>query len=115
MKLANLLVTTALVFNAAAVAQTSAGDRSAQNPPRAVTAASAVPMTDGEVRKIDKEQGKVTLRHGPIAHLDMPSMTMVFKVADAKMLETIKDGDKVKFAANRINGAMTVTSIEVAK
>ena len=70
---------------------------------------------DGEVRKIDKEQGKVTLKHGPIANLDMPGMTMIFKVADAKLLETIKEGDKVRFAADRVNGAMTVTAIEVAK
>ena len=72
-------------------------------------------MTDGEVRKIDKEQGKVTLRHGPIVNLDMPGMTMVFKVADAKLLDTIKEGDKVKFAADRVNGAITVTVIEQAK
>ena len=71
--------------------------------------------TDGEVRKIDKEQGKVTLKHGPIANLDMPGMTMVFKVADAKLLDAIKEGDKVRFAADRVNGAMTVTAIEVAK
>ena len=70
---------------------------------------------DGEVRKIDKEQGKVTLKHGPIANLDMPGMTMIFKVADAKLLEAIKEGDKVRFAADRVNGAMTVTAIEVAK
>ena len=71
--------------------------------------------TDGEVRKIDKEQGKVTLKHGPIANLDMPGMTMVFRVADAKLLDAIKEGDKVRFAADRVNGAMTVTAIEVAK
>lgn len=78
-------------------------------------AAFAAPMADGEVRKIDKEQGKVTLRHGPIANLDMPGMTMVFKLADPKMLEGLKEGDKVKFAADRINGAITVTAIEVAR
>lgn len=70
---------------------------------------------EGEVRKIDKEQGKVTLKHGPIENLGMPSMTMVFKVSDPKMLDTIKAGDKVKFAAANINGAPTVTAIEAAK
>ena len=73
------------------------------------------PMSDGEVRKVDKEQGKVTLKHGPLKNLDMPAMTMVFKVADPKMLEGIKEGDKVKFAADKINGAITVTAIEAAK
>jgi Cu/Ag efflux protein CusF len=77
--------------------------------------ATATAMADGEVRKIDKEQGKVTLRHGPIANLDMPSMTMVFKVADPKMLDTIKEGDKVKFAADKVNGVITVTVIQLAK
>ena len=72
-------------------------------------------MADGEVRKIDKEQGKVTLRHGPIASLDMPAMTMVFKVSNPKMLDSIKEGDKVKFAADKVNGALTVTVIEAAR
>lgn len=71
--------------------------------------------TEGEVRKIDKEQGKVTLKHGPIANLEMPGMTMVFKVSDPKMLDSIKEGDKVKFAADKVNGAITVTAIERAK
>ena len=77
--------------------------------------APTTPMTDGEIRKIDKSQGKVTLRHGPIANLDMPGMTMVFKVADAKLLEALKEGDKVRFNADRVDGAFTVTAIEPAK
>lgn len=72
-------------------------------------------MADGEVRKVDREQGKVTLKHGPIAALDMPGMTMVFKVADPKLLDNLKQGDKVKFVADKVNGAITVTAIEVAK
>lgn len=78
-------------------------------------APAATAMVDGEVRKIDKEQGKVTLRHGAIANLDMPGMTMVFKVADPKMLDSIKEGDKVKFAADKVDGAITVTAIETTK
>jgi len=70
------------------------------------------PMSDGEVRKVDKEQGKVTLRHGPIQNLEMPGMTMVFKVADPKMLDKVKEGDKVRFTADRVGGAITVTHIE---
>ena len=78
------------------------------------TGASAAPTTDGEVRKIDRQQGKVTLKHGPIANLDMPGMTMVFRVADPQMLDGLKEGDKVKFAADRVNGAITVTAMEQA-
>jgi len=79
------------------------------------SAPAAASMADGEVRKVDKEQGKVTLKHGPITNLEMPGMTMVFKVADPKMLDGIKEGDKVKFSADRVNGAITVTAIQAAK
>ena len=72
-------------------------------------------MADGDVRKVDRDAGKLTLRHGPIANLDMPGMTMVFRVADPRMLESLKEGDKVRFSANRLNGAMTVTAIEAAR
>lgn len=78
-------------------------------------ASTATPATDGEVRKIDKEQGKITLRHGPIVNLDMPGMTMVFKVAEPQLLNTVKEGDKVKFSADKVNGAFTVTAIEAAQ
>ncbi|MEJ8826970.1 copper-binding protein [Variovorax humicola] len=80
--------------------------------PQGDAATSAASMTEGEVRKVDKEAGKVTLRHGPIANLDMPGMTMVFKAADPKMLESLKEGDKVRFSADRINGAIAITRIE---
>ena len=69
-------------------------------------------MTDGEVRKIDKPQGKLTLKHGPIAHLDMPPMTMVFKVADPKLLDGLKAGDKLRFAVASVNGSLVVTALE---
>lgn len=75
----------------------------------------AAPQSDGEVRKVDKEQGKLTLRHGPLANLDMPAMTMVFKAADPKLLEGLKEGDKVKFTAEKVNGAFTVTAIQQAQ
>jgi Cu(I)/Ag(I) efflux system periplasmic protein CusF len=81
----------------------------------AATSAPASAVAEGEVRKIDKEQGKLTLKHGPIVNLEMPGMTMVFKVADAKLLDSVKPGDKVRFTADRVNGAITVTSIEAVK
>ena len=71
--------------------------------------------TDGEVKKIDKEQGKVTLRHGPIKNLDMDQMTMVLRVQDAKMLDGLTVGDKVMFEADRINGQITITKIRREK
>jgi Cu/Ag efflux protein CusF len=81
----------------------------------ALAHAQSAPTTDGEVRKVNKEQAKITLRHGRIENLDMPPMTMVFKVASPKLLDGLKAGDKVKFAADNVNGAMTVTAVEVVR
>ncbi|OUM00891.1 copper-binding protein [Variovorax sp. JS1663] len=88
------------------------GEHSSHHPPGA---AAAAPQSEGEVRKVDLEQGKVTLRHGPLANLDMPAMTMVFTAADPKLLEGLKQGDKVRFTADKKDGSYFVTAIEAAK
>ncbi len=72
-------------------------------------------LVDAEVRKVDKDAKKVTLKHAEIKNLDMPPMTMVFVVKDAAILEKVKAGDKVRFAAQKLDGAYTVTHIEAAK
>ena len=77
--------------------------------------AHAADMSDGEVRKIDKETKKITLKHGEIKSLDMPPMTMVFQVKDPAMLDTVKPGDKVKFAVEMVGTAMVVTAISAVK
>lgn len=77
----------------------------------ATAALSQTPEVDGEVRKVDKAQQKITLKHGAIKNIDMPAMTMVFRVKDARMLDALAEGDKVKFSAEKINGQFTVTSI----
>ncbi len=69
-------------------------------------------MTDGEVRKIDKETKKITIKHGEIKNLDMPGMTMVFQVKDVALLDPVKVGDKVKFVAEKAGGAIVVTDIQ---
>jgi Cu(I)/Ag(I) efflux system periplasmic protein CusF len=83
--------------------------------PASTASTTALPMADAEIRKIDLENKKVTLKHGEIKNLDMPGMTMVFQVKDAAMLEKVKAGDKVKFTADKVNGAFTVLTIEIAK
>ena len=75
----------------------------------------ATALTDGEVRRVDKETQKLTIRHGPISNLDMPAMTMVFQVKDAAMLDTVKSGDKIRFHAEKVGGAYLVTRLEPAK
>jgi Cu/Ag efflux protein CusF len=72
-------------------------------------------LSDGEVRKVDKDAKKITIKHGPLANLDMPPMTMVFQVKDPAMLNQVKAGDRVKFQAEKVGGAFTVTRIEPAK
>jgi Cu(I)/Ag(I) efflux system periplasmic protein CusF len=71
-------------------------------------------LAEGEVRKVDKEAKKITLRHGPIQNLDMPAMSMVFQVKDPAMLDQVKAGDKVRFQAEKTAGQYTVTHIEPA-
>lgn len=77
--------------------------------------AQQAPQSEGEVRKVDTARGKITLRHGPLANLDMPAMTMVFNAADPKLLHGLKQGDKVRFTADKKDGTYIVTAIEVAK
>lgn len=83
--------------------------------PATRAAAEASVMSDGEVRKIDASNNKVTIKHGPIANLDMPGMTMVFRVQSPDLLKKIKVGDAVKFHAERLNGVFTVTEMRPAK
>jgi len=71
----------------------------------------AAELTDGEVRKIDKEAGKITLRHGELKNLNMSAMTMVFRVKDPAMLDQVKVGDTVRFAAERVGGAITIVEL----
>ena len=72
-------------------------------------------MTSAEVRRVDLENKKISLKHGEIKNLYMPSMSMVFQVQNASMLDGIKVGDKVLFTADKVNGAYTVLSIEKVK
>jgi Cu(I)/Ag(I) efflux system protein CusF len=72
-------------------------------------------MTDGEIRKIDKDNNKITIKHGEIRNLDMPGMTMVFRVKDPAMLDNLKTGDKVRFTAEKSNGSLVVTGIQPSR
>lgn len=73
--------------------------------------AAQTPDARGEVMKIDPAAGRVTLRHGGVRSLDMPSMTMVFRVADPKLLNGLAVGDQVRFAADKVGGQYTVVAL----
>ena len=78
-------------------------------------AAAATDMTDGEIRKVDKDAKKITIKHGEIKNLDMPAMTMVFQVKDPAMLEKVQSGDKVKFKVIKSDSGFVVTEIQSGK
>lgn len=98
----------ALVAAGAAGAVTSASAASAS----AADSSQPSALSDGEIRKVDPDNKKLTIKHGPLQNLDMPGMTMVFQVSDDAMLERLHVGDKVRFAAERVDGKLTVTEIE---
>ena len=83
--------------------------------PAATGAMSMGGMADGEIRKVDMDNKKITIKHGEIKNLDMPGMTMVFQVKDPAMLTSVKTGDKVRFKAEKSGGAIVVTEIQPAK
>jgi Cu/Ag efflux protein CusF len=80
----------------------------------AAFAQAALPSVDGEVRKIDTDANKITLKHSDIPNLQMTGMTMVFRVKDPGLLAKVKAGDKVRFTVDKVDGALTVLSIEPA-
>ena len=72
-------------------------------------------LSTGEVRKVDKENARITLKHGPLNNLEMPGMTMVFKVSDHALLDTVQTGDKVRFRAEMVEGRLVVTKMEAVR
>ena len=110
-----LILAGLLTANASLYAASHAGaPMTKEEAKKDMPAATAADMADGEVRKVDKENKKITLKHGVIKNLDMPGMTMVFGVKDAAMLDTLKAGDKIKFKAEQTGSAITVTEIRLA-
>jgi len=87
----------------------------AQSSQSGQAATSSASMSSGEIKKVDKSAGKLTIKHGPLKNLDMPPMTMVFRVKDPAMLDEIKAGDKISFVADKIDGQLTVTQLQPGK
>lgn len=108
----NKLLTAFIAFTLVgpALAQQKADEHSSHH--GATAAIPSTDMTDGEIRRIDKDGGKVTIRHAEIKSLDMPAMTMVFQIKDRTKLDKLQAGDKVKFKAISEGGTLTVTEIE---
>ncbi len=78
----------------------------------AAFAQAPLPLVDGEVRKVDIAQQKITLRHAEIPNIEMSPMTMVFRVKEPALLAQVQAGDKVRFTADKVDGTLTVITIE---
>jgi len=103
------LATAAVLLAASTASVYAASDTAAP----ASSAQETGQMSEGEIRKVDKDAKKITIRHGELKNLDMPPMTMVFRVQDPAMVEQVKQGDKVSFVAEKLDGQLTVTQMRV--
>lgn len=115
-----LSVSTVLAFAslsaANAVAQTTMDHGNMDHSKMGATKADqAKDITDGLVRKVNKEAGKVTIQHGEMHHLGMPAMTMAFPVKTAGLLDNVQTGDKIKFKVVKENGRLVIIELRPAK
>ncbi len=110
----SLLIMTAVLVSASAAYASSHGSAPMikDDAKKETPVAASADMSEGEIRKVDMDNKKVTIKHGEIKNLDMPGMTMVFQVEDLALLEKAKVGDKVRFKAEKSGGALVVTDIE---
>jgi Cu/Ag efflux protein CusF len=120
--ISKLSIAAVLAFSSAAMAvaqESGHGAHAGHGAPAAAHAGHktgvAADMVDGEIKKVDKDTGKITIRHGELKAMGMPAMTMAFRVKDPAMLAQVKAGDKVKFMAEKVNGAITIVHLENAK
>lgn len=114
-KFAHIGLALALALSSAATLATDPHAGHGAGHGAAPASASKAAMSDGEVKKIDKAAGKITIKHGPLANLNMPPMTMVFKVKDPAILDSVKVGDKIKFVAEQSGKTLQVARMEAAK
>ncbi|MBN8514276.1 copper-binding protein [Accumulibacter sp.] len=93
----------------------AAGEHDSHHPAGSSAASVKAAASEGTVKKVDKAAGKITIKHGPLANLGMPPMTMAFRVSDPAMLDQVKAGEKVSFTAENVGDALTVTALEAVK
>ena len=110
-----LLVSTLLAGAVSAHAASHAGASMGSDAKKETTVTAPTDLADGEIRKIDMDNKKITIKHGEIKNLDMPGMTMVFQVKDVALLGKAKAGDKVRFKAEKSGTNFVVTDIQPAK
>jgi len=105
----------AATFALTAFSNAMAQSHDHENHTPAAVAGQEKAMSEGEVKKVDKDTGRLTIKHGPLENLGMPGMTMVFGVKDTSALDALKAGDKIKFIAEKLDGRFVVTQLDVQK
>ncbi len=100
------------VFSAAVLSPLSHAQSAAPASVQAPAVAAGKEMAEAEVRRVDRDAKKVSLKHGPIKSLDMPPMTMVFQVRDEKLFDKLVPGQKILFSAEQVQGAYVITAVE---
>jgi len=113
-RILSLITTTALALAAPLAVHADDAHHKTDAAAAGAPAADAT-TTAGVVKKVDRDQGKITIQHGPLVNLGMPAMTMVFRVKEPEMLDKVTAGDNIQFVADKIDGTFTVTKIEAAK
>jgi len=113
----NPMLAAILVFVAGFALQSGAGaseKQLAKKDAKPAAVASAT-WTDGEVARVEKAAGTVTIKHGPMPKFDMPAMTMPYRVKDKAVLDQLKTGDKIRFDVDAVGGVFTVVRLEKLK
>ena len=110
-----ILVLAGVALPAALTACAQGPHTKSKSSPEQASATPRLKMTQGEVRKIDKETGMLTLHSGPVENLRLPEMNMMFAVVDRRMLEIVKKGDTVLFTADVVGGKIAVTHLELRR
>ena len=72
----------------------------------------AADYTNGMIKKLDVKQNKITIKHEELKNLGMPGMTMVFAKGEKVDLTKLKEGQKIQFIADRVNGQLTVVEVK---
>jgi Cu(I)/Ag(I) efflux system membrane protein CusA/SilA len=111
------LLAAGLVLTAAGVQaqQTSPSAKPAPRPSAKPGETAPLPLTDAVVERVIRASGEIVLQHEDLPNLAMPAMTMAFNVGNKKMLDAVKPGDKVRFQAEIVKGAPTITHMELAR
>lgn len=113
MKYVSIAAGLALASSASAFAAGAMGNTDMSASSSHKVGSTVASMSHGEVKKVDVSAGKLTIKHGPLENLGMDAMTMVFRVKDPGMISQVKVGDKIDFVAEDLNGALTVTKLQV--